>query len=94
MAAGMRKTPPSSAKTQLRKPRWPVAGAAAGIALIGLVTAFLLSSHGDDAQANLCQNFDVDPNTGKMRDRGRVPCDQLTAQKGRIELIREGFKQH
>ena len=96
MATGMRKTRPGSARTHSRKPYWLVAGAAcAAIALTGLVIAFLpSSSHGDDAQANLCQKFDVDPNTGKMRDRGRVPCDQMRAQKNRVELIRESFKQH
>ena len=88
--------PKRSARTLPRTPRKPywlaAGGACAAIALIGLLTVSLLSSAGDGE--NLCQNFDVDPNTGKMRDRGRVPCDQLSAQKGRLEMIREGFKPH
>lgn len=40
----------------------------------------------------MCPNFDLDPDTGKIRDRGLIPCDRLSMQNGRIDLIREGFK--
>jgi hypothetical protein len=68
----------------------------AGLAAAGLLAASLLSAPGDGVEgaAGLCPNFDVDPNTGKMRDRGRIPCNGATAQSGRIDLIRKGFNQH
>jgi len=71
-----------------------IAGLAA-VALTGLVAAWLLTARDDGAQraAGLCPNFDVDPNTGQMRDRGLIPCSGPTAQSGRIDLIRKSFNQ-
>ena len=67
----------------------------AGVALTGLLTAWLLAARDDGARpaAGLCPHFDVDPNTGKMRDRGQIPCSGST-QNGRIDLIRKSFNQH
>jgi hypothetical protein len=92
-----RTTKTSSGRKRARKSRWLMAGAGlAGIAAAGLLTASLLSAPDDRVPGapGLCPNFDVDPNTGKMRDRGWIPCNGQTAQSGRIDLIRKGFNQH
>ena len=71
-------------------------GGFAAVAAIGLATAALLPVHGDDSapsQAGLCPHYDVDPNNGKIRDRGFAACDGL-AQNGRTDLIRKGFSDH
>ena len=64
--------------------------------MIGLLAGYYASSHdaGAQADAGFCPNFDVDPNTGKMRDRGLIRCDMTAAQNGRIDLIRKGFNPH
>jgi hypothetical protein len=68
----------------------------AGVAVAGLLAVWLLSTQGDGVQgvAGLCPNFDVDPNTGKLRDRGQIPCSGPTANNGRIDLVRKSFNQH
>jgi hypothetical protein len=79
-----------------RKSRWLFAGAGIlTIAAIGLITASLLYPRGqgaDGGPTGMSPNFDLDPDTGKIRDRGLIPCDRLSMQNGRIDLIREGFK--
>jgi hypothetical protein len=83
-----------------RKSRWliPIAGVAAVAAVVaaGLLTVALLPANEEGVQANagMCPNFDVDPNTGKMRDRGMIPCTDPGNQNGRLDLIRKGFSQH
>jgi hypothetical protein len=87
----------SSGRKQAHKSRWLMAGAGlSGIVAAGLLTAALLSARDDGMQdaAGLCPHFDTDPNTGKMRDRGRIPCSGATVQNGRIDLIRKSFNQH
>jgi len=87
----------SSGRKRARKSPWLMAGAGlAGVVVAGLLTASLLSARDDGEQgaAGLCPSFDVDPNTGKMRDRGRIPCNGLTGQSGRIDIIRKSFNQH
>ena len=68
-------------------------GAFAAVSAIALAAATLLPVRGDDTshgQAGLCPHYDVDPNTGKLRDRGLAPCEAL-GQNGRIDLIRKSF---
>jgi hypothetical protein len=97
MAPGKSRPAKSSAKTPVRTARWLAAGAGlAAIAVVGLLAGYSASSRdaGAQADAGLCPNFDVDPNTGKMRDRGLIRCDMAAAQNGRIDLIRKGFNPH
>ena len=97
MAPGKNRRRKSSARTPVRTARWLAAGAGlAAIAVIGLLAGYYASSRDAGAQADtgLCPHFDVDPNTGKMRDRGLIPCEMAAAQNGRIDLIRKGFNAH
>jgi hypothetical protein len=85
-----------SVATPNRALRWVLAGAGmVAIVAAGLVTASVVSSHDQGAQggpAGQCPNYDIDPNTGKLRDKGLVPCGTLAAQNGRLGLIRDSFK--
>ncbi len=91
---------PRNAKS--RKPTKP-SGAirasifAAGIcatAAVGMMfSSLLLHNRAQQAgEAGLCPHFDIDQNTGKIRDKGLIPCDQLSVQNSRLDLIRETFK--
>jgi hypothetical protein len=72
-------------------------GAIAGMAALGLLIVPMMSSHDEPGQpgtARLCPSFDVDPNTGNLRNKGMIPCSSPTAQNGRLDLIRDSFKAH
>ena len=87
----------SAGKRPVRRSRWLLAGAGlAAMAVIGAAGAVLVAPHEAAVRGgpDLCPNFDVDPSTGKMRDRGMIPCDLRAAQNGRVDLIRKGFNQH
>ena len=76
---------------------WSLAGCGfLTIAVLGLATARHVSSGDGGAQpgAALCSNYDIDPNTGSLRDKGRVPCDSLVSRNGRLELVRDAFRNH
>jgi hypothetical protein len=62
------------------------------IAAVGLVTASSLSSDSAQSGAELCPSFDIDPNTGSLREKGRVPCGSLVARNNRFELVRDAFR--
>jgi len=97
MAISPGKARNSSGKRPVRRSRWLLASAGlAGMAAIGVAGAVLLAPHEGVVRGGpgLCPNFDVDPSTGKMRDRGMIPCDLRAAENGRIDLIRKGFNQH
>jgi nitrite reductase/ring-hydroxylating ferredoxin subunit len=92
----------SPRKAKSRKPTRP-SGAirglifAAGIcatAVAGMMSASLfLHNQGQQAGgAGLCPHFDIDQKTGNVRDKGSIPCDQLSMQNSRFDLIRDSFK--
>jgi len=92
---------PASPRRTIAKPSRTLAGSLAGcgfltIAGVGLATAWYFSSGNGGAQpgAALCSNYDIDPNTGSLRDKGRVPCGSLGARNGRLELVRDAFRNH
>src|SRR5215472_12959926 len=97
MAISPGKARNSSGKRPVRRSRWLLASAGlAGMAAIGVAGAVLLAPHEGVVRGGpgLCPHFAVDPSTGKMRDRGMIPCDLRAAENGRIDLSRKDFNQH
>jgi hypothetical protein len=68
----------------------------AALASVGLLTAALLPSHNENAEddGRLCPHFDVDPNTGNLRNRGMIPCIRPAEQNSRLDPIRKSFSEH
>lgn len=62
------------------------------IAAVGLVTASGFLSGSAQSGAELCASYDIDPNTGSLREKGRVPCGSLVARNSRFELVRDAFR--
>jgi hypothetical protein len=94
-------SPNKSRKANVKKPssgvRWGMAaGGICALAVMGVMSAwFFLHNQGNQAgAAGLCQNLDIDQNTGKVREKGLIPCDRLSAQNRRFDLIRDSFKGH
>jgi hypothetical protein len=44
--------------------------------------------------AKSCRKMDIDEATGRVRDKGLVPCDDLASENSRGQLIRDGFVHH
>jgi hypothetical protein len=95
MVASTTKSRKASVKKPSSSVRWlmAVAGICA-VAAVGVMSAsFLSHDQGSrEGTAGLCPNLDIDENTGKVRDKGLIPCDRLSAQNGRLDIIRDSFK--
>ncbi len=67
-----------------------------GVIGIGTMLAIVLWPHEMPrvVAADQCHKAQLDDWTGSIRDKGMIPCNDLSADNSRTKLIRDGFVRH